>query len=160
MNFLVNIFQIGKLEDTRNRTLNGILRVQSTFRGHKARLILREMKRRIHNFQSCMPFRFISENSLDHIINGCNLVITFFTVIRGQKDRKKFAVLLHRHRSAAHIQKWIKANNVRKEFKKLYDAADVFQAGNLFVSCSFTCKQFSITLNMISKIESMLLQLC
>ncbi|KAK1419770.1 hypothetical protein QVD17_29087 [Tagetes erecta] len=95
--------QIGKLEDTRNRTLNGILRVQSTFRGHKARLLLREMKRRIHNFQS---------------------------FIRGQKDRKEFAVLLHRHRSAAHIQKWVKAKNVRKEFKKLYDAADVFQAGN------------------------------
>ncbi|KAL8241971.1 hypothetical protein R6Q59_012273 [Mikania micrantha] len=93
--------QIGKLEDTRNRTLNGILRVQSCFRGHKARLILREMKRRIHNLQS---------------------------FIRGQKDRKEFAVLQHRHRSAVLIQKWIKARTVRKEFKKFYDAADVLQA--------------------------------
>ncbi|KAL8224278.1 hypothetical protein R6Q57_019753 [Mikania cordata] len=93
--------QIGKLEDTRNRTLNGILRVQSCFRGHKARLILREMKRRIHNLQS---------------------------FIRGQKDRKEFAVLQHRHRSAVRIQKWIKARTVRKEFKKIYDAADVLQA--------------------------------
>ncbi|KAK9059944.1 hypothetical protein SSX86_020648 [Deinandra increscens subsp. villosa] len=54
--------QIGKLEDTRNRTLNGILRVQSCFRGHKARLLLREKKRRIFNLQSCMPSRSIPEN--------------------------------------------------------------------------------------------------
>ncbi|XP_021997554.1 myosin-1 isoform X2 [Helianthus annuus] len=93
--------QIGKLEDTRNRTLNGILRVQSCFRGHKARLILREMKRRIFTLQS---------------------------FVRGQKDRKEFAILLHRHRAAARIQKRIKAINVRKDYKKLYDASDVIQA--------------------------------
>ncbi|KAI7743728.1 hypothetical protein M8C21_011581 [Ambrosia artemisiifolia] len=93
--------QIGKLEDTRNRTLNGILRVQSCFRGHKARLILREMKRSICTLQS---------------------------FVRGQKDRKEFAVLLHRHRAAVFIQKRIKGINVRKDFKKLYDASDVIQA--------------------------------
>ncbi|KAI3816405.1 hypothetical protein L1987_16099 [Smallanthus sonchifolius] len=93
--------QIGKLEDTRNSTLNGILRVQSCFRGHKARLLLRDMKRRLHYLQS---------------------------FIRGQKDRKEFAVLQHRHRSAARIQKRIKARIARKEFRKLYDAADVIQA--------------------------------
>ncbi|XP_076890093.1 myosin-1-like, partial [Bidens hawaiensis] len=93
--------QIGKLEDTRNRTLNGILRVQSCFRGHKARKILREMKRRIHTLQS---------------------------FCRAHKDRKEFAVLLHRHRAAVHIQKRIKGIKVRKDFKKLYDAADAILA--------------------------------
>nr|XP_043637798.1 myosin-1-like isoform X1 [Erigeron canadensis] len=93
--------QIGKLEDTRNRTLNGILRVQSCFRGHKARHLLREMKRRIFTLQS---------------------------FVRGQKDRKEFAKLLHRHRSAVLIQKWIKARRVRKEFKILNDASAVVQA--------------------------------
>nr|XP_043637804.1 myosin-1-like isoform X2 [Erigeron canadensis] len=96
--------QIGKLEDTRNRTLNGILRVQSCFRGHKARHLLREMKRRIFTLQS---------------------------FVRGQKDRKEFAKLLHRHRSAVLIQKWIKARRVRKEFKILNDASAVVQAGNM-----------------------------
>nr|GEW22493.1 myosin-1 [Tanacetum cinerariifolium] len=93
--------QIGKLEDTRNRTLNGILRVQSCFRGHKARHLLREMKRKIHNLQS---------------------------FIRGVKDRKEFATLLHRHRSAVRIQKWVKGRITRKKTKLLYDAADVIQA--------------------------------
>ncbi|XP_071733155.1 myosin-1-like [Rutidosis leptorrhynchoides] len=93
--------QIGKLEDTRNRTLNGILRVQSCFRGHKARHILREMKRRIFTLQS---------------------------FVRGQKDRKVFAILLHRHRSAILIQKRIKARIIRKKFKILNDASAVVQA--------------------------------
>ncbi|GFQ02214.1 myosin-1 [Phtheirospermum japonicum] len=44
--------QIGVLEDTRNRTLHGILRVQSCFRGHKARCLLREIKRGIATLQS------------------------------------------------------------------------------------------------------------
>ena len=62
--------QIGKLEDTRNRTLNGILRVQSCFRGHKARHLLREMKRGIHTLQSCMyTFDSHSENKLLNSMN-------------------------------------------------------------------------------------------
>ncbi|KAI3516893.1 hypothetical protein L1887_16029 [Cichorium endivia] len=93
--------QIGKLEDTRNRTLNGILRVQSCFRGHKARHLLREKKRGIHTIQS---------------------------FIRGREDRRRFAVLVHRHRAAITIQKWIKAGRVRKELKEFGDAAAVVQA--------------------------------
>ncbi|KAI3778635.1 hypothetical protein L2E82_08016 [Cichorium intybus] len=93
--------QIGKLEDTRNRTLNGILRVQSCFRGHKARHLLREKKRGIHTIQS---------------------------FIRGREDRRRFAVLVHRHRAAIAIQKWIKARRVRKELKEFGDAAAVVQA--------------------------------
>ncbi|KAL7586260.1 myosin-1 [Lactuca sativa] len=92
--------QIGKLEDTRNRTLNGILRVQSCFRGHKARHLLREMKRGIHTLQS---------------------------FIRGREDRKRYAILLHRQRAAVTIQKWIKGGIVRKEFKEFSDAAAVVQ---------------------------------
>ncbi|KAL4575563.1 hypothetical protein LXL04_022410 [Taraxacum kok-saghyz] len=93
--------QIGKLEDTRNRTLNGILRVQSCFRGHKARHLLREMKRGIHTLQS---------------------------FVRGREDRKRFAVLLHRQRAAVTIQKRIKGGIVRKELKIFGDAAAVVQA--------------------------------
>lgn len=46
--------QIGMLEDTRNRTLHGILRVQSCFRGHQARLCLKELRRGIVALQSCI----------------------------------------------------------------------------------------------------------
>lgn len=46
--------QIGVLEDTRNRTLHGILRVQSCFRGHRARLYLNELRRGIVALQSCI----------------------------------------------------------------------------------------------------------
>ncbi|CAH8355756.1 unnamed protein product [Eruca vesicaria subsp. sativa] len=38
--------QIGVLEDTRNRTLHGILRLQSCFRGHQARSLVRGEKMR------------------------------------------------------------------------------------------------------------------
>ncbi|GFP94019.1 myosin-1 [Phtheirospermum japonicum] len=44
--------QVGVLEDTRNRTLHGILRMQSCFRGHKARCYLREFRRGIVTLQS------------------------------------------------------------------------------------------------------------
>jgi myosin-5 len=46
--------QIGVLEDTRNRTLHGILRVQSSFRGYQARCLLKELKRGISILQSCI----------------------------------------------------------------------------------------------------------
>jgi len=46
--------QIGVLEDTRNRTLHGILRVQSCFRGHQARCYLKELRRGISILQSCI----------------------------------------------------------------------------------------------------------
>ncbi|KAG6773655.1 hypothetical protein POTOM_020947 [Populus tomentosa] len=50
--------QIGVLEDTRNHTLHGILRVQSCFRGHQARAYLRELKRGICVLQSCITLSF------------------------------------------------------------------------------------------------------
>ncbi|KAL3650640.1 Myosin-1 [Castilleja foliolosa] len=93
--------QIGVLEDTRNRTLHGILRVQSCFRGHKARCLLREIKRGITTLQS---------------------------FIRGEKTRKEYAVLLHRHRAAISIQKHVKSKTSRKKFERLNEASTVLQS--------------------------------
>ncbi|KAH1231275.1 Myosin-1 [Glycine max] len=44
--------QIGVLEDTRNRTLHGVLRVQSCFRGYRARCYRKELWRGITTLQS------------------------------------------------------------------------------------------------------------
>nr|AAB71526.1 unconventional myosin [Helianthus annuus] len=93
--------QIGKLEDTRNRTLNGILRVQSCFRGHKARQYMKELKRGIFNLQA---------------------------FARGEKTRKEFAILVHRHRAAVHIQKHIKAKISKKRFEDVHGATITLQA--------------------------------
>ncbi|KAK8700420.1 hypothetical protein V6N13_018817 [Hibiscus sabdariffa] len=93
--------QIGALEDTRNRTLHGILRVQSCFRGHQARHHVKELQRGIATIQS---------------------------FIRGQKTRKEFAVLLQRHRAAITIQKRIKGRNASKTLKKISDASVVIQS--------------------------------
>lgn len=49
-------FQIGVLEDTRNRTLHGILRVQSCFRGYQARRSLKKLRGGISTLQSCISF--------------------------------------------------------------------------------------------------------
>ncbi|CAH1417287.1 unnamed protein product [Lactuca virosa] len=92
---------IGKLEDTRNRTLNGILHVQSCFRGHKARQYLKELKRGIFTLQS---------------------------YVRGEKTRKEFGVLLQRHRAAVVIQKQIKSKVSKKRFEDIHGATVVLQA--------------------------------
>ncbi|CAI9097053.1 OLC1v1033349C1 [Oldenlandia corymbosa var. corymbosa] len=93
--------QIGVLEDTRNHTLHGILRVQSCFRGHKARCHVRELKRGIATLQS---------------------------FVRGEKLRKEFAVLLERHRAAVCIQKQIKARIQRKRYENVTDASVLIQS--------------------------------
>ncbi|KAI3498060.1 hypothetical protein L1887_33781 [Cichorium endivia] len=93
--------QIGKLEDTRNRTLNGILRVQSCFRGHKARQYIKELKRGIFTLQS---------------------------FARGVKTRKEFAILLQRHRAAVAIQKQVKSKISRRRFKDVHGATVILQA--------------------------------
>jgi len=93
--------QIGVLEDTRNRTLHGILRVQSSFRGHKARCYLKELRRGISTLQS---------------------------FVRGEKTRKEFAVLLRRHRSAVVIQKQIKGRIDRKRFVDVCHASVLIQS--------------------------------
>lgn len=61
--------QIGVLEDTRNRTLHGILRVQSCFRGHQARCYLKELRRGIATLQSCINFLIVYFGVLYQILS-------------------------------------------------------------------------------------------
>ncbi|CAJ1977668.1 unnamed protein product [Sphenostylis stenocarpa] len=93
--------QIGVLEDTRNRTLHGILRVQSCFRGHRARCYCRELWRGVTTLQS---------------------------FIRGDKSRKEYAALLQRHRAAVIIQKRMKTVLARNRMTSINDAAVVIQS--------------------------------
>ncbi|KAL3502311.1 hypothetical protein ACH5RR_036760 [Cinchona calisaya] len=93
--------QIGVLEDTRNRTLHGLLRVQSCFRGHQGRCHVRELRRGIATLQS---------------------------FVRAEKARKEYAVLLKRHRAAVCIQKQVKSRIGRKRFKNVTDASVLIQS--------------------------------
>lgn len=93
--------QIGVLEDTRNRTLHGILRVQSCFRGHLARRHLKHFQRGIVTLQS---------------------------FVRGEKARKEYAILLQRHRAAVCIQKQIRGSTKRKTYENVHDASIVIQS--------------------------------
>ncbi|KAJ0094985.1 hypothetical protein Patl1_16409 [Pistacia atlantica] len=93
--------QIGVLEDTRNRTLHGVLRVQSCFRGHQARLYLKELRRGIVTLQS---------------------------FVRGEKIRKEYAVMLQRHKAAVVIQRQIKSRVATKKFKNVKDSSIVIQS--------------------------------
>nr|VDC72088.1 unnamed protein product [Brassica rapa] len=93
--------QIGVLEDTRNRTLHGILRVQSSFRGYQARCHLKELKMGISILQS---------------------------FVRGDKVRKEFAELRRRHRAAATIQSQVKSKFARKQYKGITDASVLIQS--------------------------------
>ncbi|KAA8528898.1 hypothetical protein F0562_033614 [Nyssa sinensis] len=93
--------QIGVLEDTRNHTLHGILRVQSCFRGHQARCYLKELRRGIATLQS---------------------------FVRGEKTRKAYTVLLRRYRAAVLIQKQVKGRIETKKFKNVYDASVLIQS--------------------------------
>ncbi|KAK7280632.1 hypothetical protein RJT34_25697 [Clitoria ternatea] len=93
--------QIGVLEDTRNRTLHGILRVQSCFRGYRARCYCKELWRGITTLQS---------------------------FIRGEKSRMGYMALLQRHRAAVIIQKQMKAVLARNRLKTINDAAVVIQS--------------------------------
>ncbi|XP_027362944.1 myosin-1 [Abrus precatorius] len=92
--------QVGVLEDTRNRTLHGILRVQSCFRGYRARCYRKKLWRGITTLQS---------------------------FIRGENSRKGYAALLQRHRAAVIIQKRIKSVFARNRMKAINDAAVVIQ---------------------------------
>lgn len=93
--------QIGVLEDTRNRTLHGILRLQSCFRGHQARSYLKELRRGICTLQS---------------------------FVRGENSRKEYAVLLQRHRAAVVIQRQMKGRIARKNFMNSREASVLIQS--------------------------------
>ncbi|CAK9182309.1 unnamed protein product [Ilex paraguariensis] len=94
---------IGVLEDTRNHTLHGILRVQSCFRGHQARCYLKELRRGIATLQS---------------------------FVRGEKTRKEYAILQERHRVVLLIQKHIKGRIGRKSFENTRHASILLQSGD------------------------------
>ncbi|KAL9241356.1 hypothetical protein vseg_015477 [Gypsophila vaccaria] len=115
--------QIGILEDIRTRTLHGILRVQSCFRGYKARCYVNETRKGISTLQS---------------------------FIRGEKSRKEFSFLLRRHRAAVTIQKQIKCRISRKQFMGTTDATTVIQSairGWLVRKCSGNMGVLNIGVN-------------
>lgn len=53
------------------------------------------------------------------------------SVVRGEKMRKEYAVLLQRHRAAVFIQKLMKSRIARQKFKNICDASIVIQSGIL-----------------------------
>ncbi|KAJ4960021.1 hypothetical protein NE237_019931 [Protea cynaroides] len=93
--------QIGVLEDTRNRTLHGILRVQSCFRGHQSRSYVKEFRKGIATLQ---------------------------TFVRGEKTRKEYAILVKRHRAAVIIQNQIKSKLARKSYVNILKASVLIQS--------------------------------
>ncbi|CAH8390865.1 unnamed protein product [Eruca vesicaria subsp. sativa] len=104
--------QIGVLEDTRNRTLHGILRLQSCFRGHQARSRLREHKRRVTVLQS---------------------------FVRGEKVRKEYTELIRRHRASSAIQSHVKRMIAKRQYRATVDASVVIQSairGELVRRCA------------------------
>ncbi|KAJ4777408.1 Myosin-related family protein [Rhynchospora pubera] len=100
--------QIGLLEDTRNRTLHGILRVQSCFRGHKARKYAKEQSRAIVTIQS---------------------------FIRGANARRMVSNLFKKTSATTIIQKYYRRWAARKTFAKIRAATvliqSVIRAGNV-----------------------------
>ncbi|KAF3509344.1 hypothetical protein F2Q69_00003865, partial [Brassica cretica] len=119
--------QIGVLEDTRNRTLHGILRVQSSFRGYKARCHLKELRMGIYTLQSCIT---LSSQFITLVFLHLNLIVPplFATVVRGEKVRKEFAYLRRRHRAAATIQSQVKSKIARQQYKGITEASLVIQS--------------------------------
>ncbi|CAD6212984.1 unnamed protein product [Miscanthus lutarioriparius] len=94
--------QIGKLEDTRNRTLHGILRVQSCFRGHQARHHARERIRGVLALQS---------------------------FIRGENARQIYSSLSRKHRAAVILQRNVRCWLARRYFINLRKASVIIQSG-------------------------------
>ncbi|KAK1296477.1 hypothetical protein QJS10_CPB15g00008 [Acorus calamus] len=93
--------QIGMLEDTRNRTLHGLLRVQSCIRGHRARCYVKELRKGIVALQS---------------------------FIRGEKTRKQYSLLLQRYRAAVVIQRQMKCRIAKKNYIGILKASIVIQS--------------------------------
>ncbi|XP_078162314.1 myosin-1-like [Carex rostrata] len=93
--------QIGILEDTRNRTLHGILRVQSCFRGHKARTHAKEQSKAI---------------------------VTIQAFIRGVNARRMVSSLRKKTRATYIIQKYYRRWAARKNFVKIRAASVLLQS--------------------------------
>lgn len=79
---------------------------------------------------------------LVYYIKFCHILEIYFkllnAVVRGEKTRKEYTILLQRHRSAVIIQKQMKSRIERRKFKNIYDASVVIQSGilALFLSCN------------------------
>lgn len=58
-----------------------------------------------------------------------NIATFVHAVVRGEKTRKEYAVLLLRHRAACVIQKRMKGRIARKKFKSTHAASMVLQSG-------------------------------
>lgn len=54
----------------------------------------------------------------------------FCTVVRGEKARKEYAILLQKHKAAVCIQKQIRGRTKRKTYENVHDASIVIQSGN------------------------------
>lgn len=93
--------QIGAIEDTRNRTLHGILRVQSCFRGHQARVFVKDSRKGIVILQS---------------------------FIRGEKIRQLYLGTLWKQRAAIILQKHVKGRFSRKQYLSNREASIVMQS--------------------------------
>ncbi|RLN39590.1 myosin-1-like [Panicum miliaceum] len=122
--------QIGKLEDTRNRTLHGILRVQSCFRGHQARHHARERIRSVLALQS---------------------------FIRGENARHIYSSLLRKHRAATILQRNVRCWLARRYFTNIRRASVVIQSGirgNLVRRCNGNIDLINVLREFESKQEA------
>ncbi|CAN6282673.1 unnamed protein product [Urochloa humidicola] len=122
--------QIGKLEDTRNRTLHGILRVQSCFRGHQARHHARERIRGVLALQS---------------------------FIRGENARQIYLSLLRKHRAATILQRNVRRWLARRYFTNIRMASVVIQSGirgNLVRRCNGNIDLINVLREFESKQEA------
>ncbi|CAN6323672.1 unnamed protein product [Urochloa humidicola] len=122
--------QIGKLEDTRNRTLHGILRVQSCFRGHQARHHARERIRGVLAIQS---------------------------FIRGENARQIYLSLLRKHRAATILQRNVRRWLARRYFTNIRTASVVIQSGirgNLVRRCNGNIDLINVLREFESKQEA------
>ncbi|KAG2548274.1 hypothetical protein PVAP13_9KG157500 [Panicum virgatum] len=122
--------QIGKLEDTRNRTLHGILRVQSCFRGHQVRHHARERIRGVLALQS---------------------------FIRGENARHIYSSMLRKHRAATILQRNVRCWLARRYFSSIRRASVVIQSGirgNLVRRCNGNIDLINVLREFESKQEA------
>ncbi|KAE8781085.1 Myosin-J heavy chain [Hordeum vulgare] len=94
--------QIGNLENTRNRTLHGVLRVQSCFRGHQARR---------------------------HAMERIRGVLALQSFIRAENARQSYLSLSKKHRAAILVQKNLRGWLARRYFIKIRKASVIVQSG-------------------------------
>ncbi|KAH7404329.1 hypothetical protein KP509_15G021000 [Ceratopteris richardii] len=93
--------QVGRLEDIRLQTLNGIVLFQKIYRGYKVRQYFRKLKRTAIMLQS---------------------------LIRARKVRRKFEELIRKHRAAIQIQKYVRCRAKKQEYLKQKEKTILIQS--------------------------------